>query len=205
MARAESRHGSESATTRNVPSAKKSLHTPDGRGCTTTLLRAHTPLCLTHSPHSNSNSKSNRNRNGLLGATPGNAPPPGAGDFHLLAFYLSDRNPVRQSLIREKTISSRSKATGIRTIVSGTDSGRYTARETDAHDAGEDPDSEQAESCEEESDLTTAFERENGPNCPRLWEKNWKTHWTSKTWKICESFQSPCMRDWPPSKKHTQS
>ena len=35
---------------------------------------------LTHSPHSNSNSnsKSNRNRNGLLGATPGNAPPPGA-------------------------------------------------------------------------------------------------------------------------------
>ena len=38
---------------------------------------------LTHSPHSNSNSKSNHN--GLLGATPGNAPPPGDGDFHLMA------------------------------------------------------------------------------------------------------------------------
>ena len=33
---------------------------------------------LTHPPHCNSNSKSNRN--GLLGATPGNAPPPGARD-----------------------------------------------------------------------------------------------------------------------------
>ena len=38
--------------------------------------------------------------------------------------------------------------------------GRYTAHETDAHDAAEDPDSEEEESCEEESDLTTAFERE---------------------------------------------
>ena len=36
--------------------------------------------------------------------------------------------------------------------------GRYAAHETDAHDAEEDPNSEE-ESCEEESDLTTAFER----------------------------------------------
>ena len=27
--------------------------------------------------------------------------------------------------------------------------------------------------------------------------------WTSKTWKICENFQSPCMRGSPPSEKHT--
>ena len=38
--------------------------------------------------------------------------------------------------------------------------GRYTAHETDAHDAEEDPNSEEEESCEEESDLTAAFERE---------------------------------------------
>ena len=38
--------------------------------------------------------------------------------------------------------------------------GRYTAHETDANDAKEDPNSEEEESCEEESDLTTAFERE---------------------------------------------
>ena len=36
--------------------------------------------------------------------------------------------------------------------------GRYIAHETDAHDAEEDPSSEQE--CEEESDLTAAFERE---------------------------------------------
>ena len=38
--------------------------------------------------------------------------------------------------------------------------GRYTAHETDAQDAEEDPNSEKEESCKEESDLTTAFERE---------------------------------------------
>ena len=38
--------------------------------------------------------------------------------------------------------------------------GRYTAHETDAHDAEEDPNSEEEESCEEESDLTAAIERE---------------------------------------------
>ena len=38
--------------------------------------------------------------------------------------------------------------------------GRYIAHETDAHDAEEDPNSEEEESCEEESDLTAAFERE---------------------------------------------
>ena len=38
--------------------------------------------------------------------------------------------------------------------------GRYTAHEIDAYDAEEDPNSEEGESCEEESDLTTAFERE---------------------------------------------
>ena len=38
--------------------------------------------------------------------------------------------------------------------------GRYTAHETDAHDAEEDPNSEEEESCEEESNLTAAFERE---------------------------------------------
>ena len=37
---------------------------------------------------------------------------------------------------------------------------RYTAHETDAHDAEEDPNSEEEESCEDESDLTTAFKRE---------------------------------------------
>ena len=37
--------------------------------------------------------------------------------------------------------------------------GRYTACETDAHDAEEDPNSEEEESCEEESDLTTVFVR----------------------------------------------
>ena len=35
--------------------------------------------------------------------------------------------------------------------------GRYTAHETDAQDAEEDPNSEKEESCEEESDLTTAL------------------------------------------------
>ena len=38
--------------------------------------------------------------------------------------------------------------------------GRYIAHETDAHDAEEDPNSEEEESCEEDSDLTAAFERE---------------------------------------------
>ena len=38
--------------------------------------------------------------------------------------------------------------------------GRYTAQKTDAHDAEEDPNSDEEESCEEESDLTAAFERE---------------------------------------------
>ena len=39
---------------------------------------------------------------------------------------------------------------------------RYTARETDAHDAEEDPNSEEEESCEEESGFSAAFEREMG-------------------------------------------
>ena len=38
--------------------------------------------------------------------------------------------------------------------------GRFSAHETDAHDAEEDPNSEEEESFEEESDSTTAFERE---------------------------------------------
>ena len=38
--------------------------------------------------------------------------------------------------------------------------GRYTAQETDANDAEEDPNFEEEESCEEESDLTAAFESE---------------------------------------------
>ena len=38
--------------------------------------------------------------------------------------------------------------------------GCYTAHETDAHDVEEDPNSEEEASCEEESDLTAAFERE---------------------------------------------
>ena len=38
--------------------------------------------------------------------------------------------------------------------------GRYIAHETGAHDAEEDPNSEEEESCEEESDLKAAFERE---------------------------------------------
>ena len=37
--------------------------------------------------------------------------------------------------------------------------GRYTAHETYAHDAEEDPNSEKEELYEGESDLTTAFER----------------------------------------------
>ena len=37
------------------------------------------------------------------------------------------------------------------------------------------------------------------------WRKNWKTLWTYRTWKICESFHSPCMRDSPPSVRQTQS
>ena len=39
-------------------------------------------------------------------------------------------------------------------------SGRYTAHDTDAHDAKEDPNSEEEESGEEETDLTAAFQRE---------------------------------------------
>ena len=39
-------------------------------------------------------------------------------------------------------------------------SGRCTAHETDARDTGEDPNSEEDESGEEETDLTAAFERE---------------------------------------------
>ena len=35
--------------------------------------------------------------------------------------------------------------------------GRHTAHETDAHDADEDPNSEEVESCEDESDLMAAF------------------------------------------------
>ena len=38
--------------------------------------------------------------------------------------------------------------------------GRYTAHETDARDDDEDESSEEEASCAEESDLTTAFERE---------------------------------------------
>ena len=38
--------------------------------------------------------------------------------------------------------------------------GRHTAHETDAHNADEDPNSEEEESCEEGSDLTAAFDRE---------------------------------------------
>ena len=38
--------------------------------------------------------------------------------------------------------------------------GRNTAHEADARDEEEDPNSEEEESCAEESDLTTAFERE---------------------------------------------
>ena len=37
---------------------------------------------------------------------------------------------------------------------------RYTAHEIDVHDADEDPNFDQEESCEEESDLTAAFESE---------------------------------------------
>ena len=37
---------------------------------------------------------------------------------------------------------------------------RYIVHETGAHDAEGDPNSEEGESCEEESDLTAAFERE---------------------------------------------
>ena len=40
--------------------------------------------------------------------------------------------------------------------------GRNTAHEIDAHDAEEDPNSEEEESCEEESDLTAAFKRHSG-------------------------------------------
>ena len=36
--------------------------------------------------------------------------------------------------------------------------GRFIVHEIDAHDAEEDPNSEEEESCEEESDLTAAFE-----------------------------------------------
>ena len=51
--------------------------------------------------------------------------------------------------------------------------GRFSAQETDAHDAEEDPNSEREESCEEESDSTTAFEREMDELAQ--WWKNWKT------------------------------
>ena len=71
--------------------------------------------------------------------------------------------------------------------------GCYTGRETDAPDAEEDPNSEEEESCEEESDLTAAFEREMDELASVVEEL------------ICENFQSPCMRNQPPSKRHTQS
>ena len=50
---------------------------------------------------------------------------------------------------------------------------RYTAHETDAHDAEKDPNSEEEESCEDESDLTAAFEREMD-ELDSVW-KSWKT------------------------------
>ena len=39
-------------------------------------------------------------------------------------------------------------------------------------------------------------------NWPRWW-KNWKTRWTYRTCKICESFQSPCTKD-SPSARHAK-
>ena len=68
------------------------------------------------------------------------------------------------------------------------------------HVTEEDPNPEEEESGEEETNLT-AVQWMKGP---RFW-KNWKTRWTYRTWKICESFQSPCTKDSPPSVRHTQS
>ena len=81
--------------------------------------------------------------------------------------------------------------------------GRYIAHETDAHDAEEDPNSEEEESCEEESDLTAAFERENG-RVGIGGGKNWKTLWMTRTWKTCGNFQSPGTRDSPPPETHAK-
>ena len=77
--------------------------------------------------------------------------------------------------------------------------GRHTAYETGAHVADEDPNSEEEESCEEESDVTAAFEREVDELASVVEELE------DASEKICENFQSPCMRDSPPSERHTKS
>ena len=67
-------------------------------------------------------------------------------------------------------------------------SGRHTAHETDARDTEDDPNYEEEESGEEETDLTAAFEREVEELASVVEEL-----------KHTSDFQSPCMRDSPPS------
>ena len=72
---------------------------------------------------------------------------------------------VRGALIKiflDTTISQEKRSVPDRKKPRDGTTGRYTAHETDARDADEDPNSEEEESGEEETDLTTAFEREIG-------------------------------------------
>ena len=81
-------------------------------------------------------------------------------------------------------------------------SGRYTAHETDARDTEEDPNSEK-EGRVKKKQTQRGLSNVKWMSGPRWW-KNWKTRQTDRTWKICESFQSPCTKDSPPSVRHTQ-
>ena len=98
---------------------------------------------------------------------------------------VQDRKPSRV-LDRKPNVRFKNRFRKLRDGMSG----RYTAHETDARDAEEEPNSEEEES--------------KWMNWPRWW-KNWKTRLTHRTWKICESFQSPCTKDSPPSVRQTQS
>ena len=61
------------------------------------------PLCTLGKSTAAGSTRGHRARAiGLLWATPGNAPPPGARDFSPTGLYLPDRNPFRQRLVREK-------------------------------------------------------------------------------------------------------
>ena len=63
----------------------------------------------------------------------------------------------------------------------------YTAHETNAHEEDEEPYSEEEDSCTEESDLTSAFEREMHALASTV-EKLEESLWMLKTWKICREL-----------------
>ena len=78
--------------------------------------------------------------------------------------------------------------------------GRYTAHETDAHDAEEDPNFEEEESCEEESDKMAAFEREMEASVVEELEDTLDVQDVEDLRELSES-----LRDSPPLERHTQS